>query len=181
MEQFVGQLMLFGGNFAPVGWLACEGQILQISDYEVLYTLIGTTYGGDGQTTFALPDLRGRVPNHAGTGRGLSPAIPGQMTGTETSTMTLNQMPSHVHVVNGNVKLSVNGGDQADSETPIGNYLKQTPNVNTYAGTANAAMGASTLTISLNPDGGGAPFENIQPSLAMFYCIATVGVWPSQQ
>lgn len=99
MEPFIAQIILFGGNFVPKGWAFCDGQVLPINAYPALFGLLGTTYGGDGRTTFALPDLRGRVPAHAGNGPGLSPRRIGQMFGTETVTLTANQIPTHSHTL----------------------------------------------------------------------------------
>ncbi|MEM8909888.1 MAG: tail fiber protein, partial [Bacteroidota bacterium] len=109
MEPFIGQIMMFGGNFAPRGWALCNGQLMPISQNQALFSLLGTTYGGDGRTTFALPDLRGRAAMHAGHGPGLTDRRLGQRSGTETNTMNTLQMPSHSHiaVVGGSVKIQV--------------------------------------------------------------------------
>src|SRR6266545_636382 len=96
-DPFIGEIRMFGGNFAPLGWAFCNGQLLAISQYDALFALIGTTYGGDGQTTFALPNLQGRIPIHMGTGGGLSPRTIGESSGTETVTLTVDQLPMHDH------------------------------------------------------------------------------------
>src|SRR5512143_3908889 len=96
-NPFIGEIRMFGGNFAPAGWAFCDGSLLPISENDALFTLIGTTYGGDGQTTFALPDLRGRLPVHMGTGAGLSSFVIGEAGGVETVTLTTSQMPGHSH------------------------------------------------------------------------------------
>lgn len=180
MEQFIGQLMLFGGNFAPVGWLQCNGQLIAISENELLYTLLGTTYGGDGVTTFALPDLRGRVPIHTGTGPGLPTVYQGQMLGNESVTMTNATMPSHLHPANVTVTPGCNSTDDEESPTPVGNYLTQR-GANTYATSQNGQTGPGTfgvVTSAIQPTGNNMPIPLSQPTLTMNYCIATEGIFP---
>ncbi len=183
MEQFVGQLMLFGGNFAPVGWLQCNGQLLPISEYDVLYTILGTTYGGDGVTTFGLPDLRGRVPVHAGNGSGLPPVALGQMSGSESVTMTQSNMPSHAHPAAVSVTPGCNSTDDEADPSPVGNYLIQRPAGNTYVNTQNGQTGPGTLgviTATVSATGNSTPISLSQPTLTINYCIATQGIFPSQ-
>ncbi|MDI1255674.1 MAG: tail fiber protein [Flavobacterium sp.] len=178
MEPYVGQLMLWGGNFAPLGWLACEGQLLPIAQYDVLFTILGTTYGGNGQTTFALPDLRGRLANHVGQGPGLSNYTLGEVIGTETNTITSQQMAMHTHAATGTVSMAANSGDEQDSDTPVDCFPRATPGVNTYAASANATMGPSPFNVTLTTSGGSQPVNNMMPMLSMFYCIATEGIFP---
>ncbi|MCC5943029.1 MAG: phage tail protein [Balneolaceae bacterium] len=169
-EPFLGQMMLFAGNFAPRGWALCDGQLLPISQNTALFSILGTTYGGDGMSTFALPDLRGRVPLHSGQGPGLTNRSLGQAFGSETNTITVNQMPPHSHTLRA---ATVPGS----SNTPEGNV----PAVNRdgilhYGSTADTNMGSGGMTST----GGGQPMDNIQPSLAINYCIALQGVFPSR-
>ena len=167
---YVGQIIMVGFNFAPLGWMLCDGSVLPISENETLFNLIGTTYGGDGQQTFALPDLRGRVPVGIGQGSGLTNRIIGQSFGVETVPLTVNQLPSHQHVLNPAASQSEPTSDRPDNNYPaLGGY---------YAGTTNSSspMGAPTLGAA----GGGQPHNNIQPVLAINFIISLFGVFPSQ-
>lgn len=167
---YVGQIMAFGGNFAPQGWALCDGSLLPISQYETLFTLIGTTYGGDGQNTFALPDLRGRVPLHQGQGPGPSSYIMGQSGGVEEVTLTVGQLPQHSHPAMG----SSGGGT---SPSPSGAVWAGSPiNVYTAGGAANAAMSATSVSAS----GGSQGHDNMLPFVTLNFCIATEGIYPSQ-
>ncbi|WP_207513787.1 phage tail protein [Longitalea luteola] len=177
MEGYIGQVILFAGNFAPRGWAFCQGQLLSIAQNTALFSILGTTYGGNGQTTFGLPDLRGRVPVGTGTGPGLSAWDLGQMEGAENVSLGVNQMPAHNHSV------MVSSG-AANSATGKGNYLAS-PNgtfagdpvkVNAYNGTPTDLLGTSTITNS----GSGAPHSNIQPSLGLNYIICMEGIFPSR-
>jgi microcystin-dependent protein len=169
-EPLIGTVMLFGGNFAPRGWLFCQGQLLSISEYTPLYTLIGTTYGGDGQVTFAAPDLRSRVPIHFGQGVGLSNRVQGEMAGAETVTLISSQLPNHTHTVG---VTSAAGSTGVPSSTvtlgvaPLNVYSPQA---------ANVALHPQTI----NNVGGNQPHENRQPYLAMNYVIALEGIFPSR-
>jgi microcystin-dependent protein len=168
-NPYVGEIRIFAGNFAPVGWAFCDGAILPISENTVLFQLIGTTYGGDGQITFALPDLRGRLPMHMGTGSGLTPRTIGELGGVETVTLTTNQIPLHSHVP---AAVSGNG----NQSTPLNGVWAGTPNslytTNAPASALNAALGNST--------GGNQPHENHMPSLAVSFIISLFGIFPSQ-
>lgn len=156
-DAFIGEIMLFGGNFAPNGWLSCEGQLLPISEYDALFSLLGTTYGGNGQTTFALPDLRSRIPIGAGQGPGLSNFSLGQNGGTETTTITASQMPTYGQ----NVAIAKNRA----------------------VGTATTGVvegridGTKTLTTT---SGGNQPVSNLPPFSCIKYCISVYGVYPSR-
>lgn len=168
-SPFVGQIDIVGFNFAPVGWAECEGQLLPISQYEALFSLIGTTYGGDGVNTFALPDLRGRMAIHQGDGPGLAPYVMGQASGEETVTLTLNQIPSHSH--------AVLAGGAADSLSPSGTTWGSSP-TNLYSST-----GANPVAMSgamIGPAGGGQPHNNIPPYLTVNFIISLFGIFPSQ-
>lgn len=180
-QPYVGQIMIFGGNFAPAGWMFCAGQLLPISENEVLFNLIGTTYGGDGQSTFQLPDLRGRAPVHMGQGSGLSNYVIGQTGGTENVTLTTQQIPSHNHMVrvysvpNGASNSSTPGstvvlGDEAQSSgQTLANYAA-------YNNTNQVALAQQTIGFT----GGNQPHENRQPLLVLNYIISLFGVFPSQ-
>lgn len=170
-SPYVGQIKMFAGNFPPAGWAFCDGQLLPISENEVLFNLIGTTYGGDGQTTFAVPDLRGRIPVGMGQGSGLSQRIIGEMGGAEVNTITINQMPTHNHMVgavttNGNQNLPANN---LPAGTAVLDKEYSSASANT---TFKAGM--------LSPSGGGQPINNIQPYLAVSFIISLYGIYPSQ-
>lgn len=167
MDPFIGEIRMFGGNFAPVDWSFCDGSIIQISQNDTLFSLIGTTYGGDGSTTFQLPDLRGRVPVHQG------PNYPmGLMGGVEAVALNANQLPSHTH--------GVPAGGPGNLTTPKGTYLANSPGSNQfYADPSNgaAAMAAGTTTA----DGGSnQAHSNMQPYLCYTFIIALAGVYPSR-
>lgn len=167
-EPFLGMIAIYGFNFAPRGWAMCNGQILPIAQNTALFSLLGTTYGGNGQTTFALPDLRSRWPLHFGQGPGLSSYDLGQSAGTETVTLTGQQIPPHQHTV------AASDGD-ATSNKPEGGVLAQG---NQYTNVAPNVQMAPTM---IPPSGGGGqPHTNIQPYLAINFCIALEGIFPSR-
>lgn len=171
-EPFIGQIMAVGFNFAPRGWAMCNGQLLPISQNDALFALIGTTYGGDGVTTFALPDLRSRIAIHQGQGPGLTNRPIGQASGTETVTLVANQMPSHTHPVSAT---AVN----ADKPTPANNIWATEPTTSTLfygAGPTDSTMNPQTISAA----GGNQPHDNLMPYLTMTYVIALVGIFPSQ-
>ncbi|KRB47097.1 MULTISPECIES: phage tail protein [unclassified Terrabacter] len=167
-EPYIGEIRLFGGTFAPVGWLACNGQLLPIGVYDALFNLIGTTYGGDGQTTFAVPDLRGRIPVHAdGSGYVL-----GQSGGVESVTLTTSQMPAHTHPVMGS-------SATASVTSATGNVPATTAGVTVFAyGTDQPHTTLHPSTVA--PSGGFQPHDNMQPYLCITFIIATEGIYPSQ-
>jgi microcystin-dependent protein len=165
---YIGEIRLFAGNFAINGWAFCDGSLLPISEYETLFNLIGTTYGGDGQSTFGLPDLRGRVPVHQGTGSGLSPVGLGQMGGVETVTLSSNQIPNHTHSV-------LASSDAASTNVPSSGVVLASPSYNAYrAGVPGAALNAPVPSV-----GGSQAHTNMQPFLAINYIISLFGVYPS--
>jgi microcystin-dependent protein len=168
---FIGNIILFGGIFAPVGWLFCDGSLLQISQYDTLYNLIGTTYGGDGQNTFALPDLRGRIPVNQGQGPGLSAYAMGQVGGSMQVSLQTAHLPAHNHTVTSNT-------GTAGSADPTNNFLAQQASLLEYnaGNTANATMKSNAITASP----GGQAHDNMMPSLALNYVIAYDGIYPSQ-
>lgn len=174
-DPFLGELMLVGYTFCPRGWTDASGQLLAISQFSALFSLYGTTYGGDGRTTFALPDLRGRVPTHTGTGPGLSNRVLGSRFGTETNTMTVNQMPSHTHTAG--VRTA---NADADSTDPQSDSFARTPGTNTYADVAPNGGFMANGTVQLQPAGGNQPINNMQPTLTLRYCVALQGIFPSR-
>ncbi|MFI5137333.1 MAG: phage tail protein [Sphingobacteriales bacterium] len=173
--SFVGAIYIFGGNFAMYGFSLCQGQLLSISSNDVLYTLIGTTFGGDGVNTFGLPDLRGRVALGQGTGPGLSTYVIGQASGTENATLTSSTMPSHTHLVNAN---SATGS----ASTPASNsYLAAAYSGSTAEDFYSAASGNATLAgTTIGHTGSSIPFSILQPVLAMNYVISLYGIFPSR-
>ena len=166
-EPFIGEIRIFGFNFAPRGWALCNGQLLSIAQNTALFSLLGTMYGGNGQTTFGLPDLRGRVPVHFGQGPGLSNYSQGEVAGSETVTLTQNQAPAHSHLV-----AASNGA--ADSTRPAGKVPA------TGGGYAAAGDGSTMNPAMVNSSGGSQPHENIQPYLVLNFCIAVAGIFPSR-
>jgi len=159
-------------NFAPKGWALCNGQLLAISQNTALFSLLGTTYGGNGTTTFALPDFRSRVPIHAGQGPGLSNYTLGEQTGTESVTLTVPQLPAHNHTVNG----VASGGNQA---SPAGGF-PAVESTGTSLDYANSGPGASMNPAMISNTGSNQPHSNIQPVLCVNFVIALVGIFPSR-
>jgi len=170
MDGVIGTIILFGGNFAPRNWAFCQGQLLSIAANTALFSILGTTYGGDGRTTFALPDLRGRVPLSAGQGPGLSNHTLGQQGGAETVTLQVTQIPAHNHTV---APLAKNGGGDDTSPT---NKFMATASTDLYADANNTNMGASPSSMT----GGGGAHNNMQPFLALNYVICLNGIFPSR-
>ena len=163
-QPYVGEIRLFAGNFAPAGWLFCHGQLLSISENETLFQLIGTTYGGDGQSTFAMPDLRGRVPLHGGNGYVLA-----ETGGVETVTLTSAQVPAHSHALRASSAAGTGSG-------PGNALLAATGSVNSYgSGNADQSMTAGALSSS----GSSQPHDNMAPFLAVNYIISLSGIFPS--
>jgi microcystin-dependent protein len=170
---YVGEIRLFPYTFAPVGWQLCDGSLLSISGYETLYTLIGTTFGGDGINTFGVPDLRGRVPLHYGTGNGLSPRVMGEMGGSETVTLTSAQMPAHTHSFAATSAVaSINSPGNA---AELGGLGTDTMYTSTISGSS-----VSPSSSMISQSGGGQPHENLMPTLTASFCIAVEGIFPSQ-
>jgi len=166
-DPFLGEIILVPYNFAPLGWAFCEGQLLPINQNQALFSLLGTTYGGDGRTTFALPDLRGRVPISSGQGPGLQNYELGQTGGEETVTLTGNQVGAHSHLVKVSSKHSNSGN-------PLNNFIAQGDHF-------QSAADGSTMNPGMIENGGGSqPHENRQPYLGLHYCIALQGIFPSR-
>ena len=178
MEEYLAIIKIFGGSFAPRGWAMCQGQILSIAQNTALFSIIGTTYGGNGQTTFALPDLRGRAPIGWGQGPGLSAYNIGQVSGTETVSILLNNMPAHNHAIGGTVQLPVNDSN-ADADGPIGAYLG-TPSTAIYSSTTNGVAANLNTNLTTAVVGGSNPVGILQPVLAISYIICMEGIFPSR-
>jgi microcystin-dependent protein len=167
-QPYVGEIKMFGGNFAPVGWMFCEGQLLPISENETLFQLIGTTYGGDGQSTFALPDLQGRIPVHQGTDNSITYQL-AEKAGVEQVTLTVQQIPVHTHAL-----LATTG---AGGPNPQGSVLATSTAVDVYRESSASVPMAST---SIGPAGGSQPHTNYQPYLCINFIISLFGLFPSQ-
>ncbi len=169
-EPFIGEIRMFGGNFAPRGWALCDGQLLAISQNDALFSLLGTIYGGDGQNTFGLPDLRGRVVVHQGTGPGLTPRPIGQKSGVESVALTEAQMPSHSHAPQGSAAAANAGAGPAGS-------VMATTAINVYGdGTPDQPMAAAGIATA----GGSQPHTNMAPFTCVNHIIALVGIYPSR-
>jgi microcystin-dependent protein len=162
-QPYVGEIRMFAGNFAPAGWMFCEGQLLPISENETLFNLIGTTYGGDGQSTFALPDLRGRIPIHQGNG-----FILAENGGVEAVTLTVNQIPAHSHpmLASTAIPTASNPSDNVTGQAAAKLYRTGTPTVQLHPA-------------SLSPTGGSQPHDNFQPYLCVDFIISLFGIFPS--
>lgn len=188
MDPFLGEIIMFGGNFAPRSWAFCDGQLLPINTNQALFSILGTIYGGDGRTTFALPDLRGRVAMHPGNGPGLSSRRLGQKGGVESVTLNVTQIPSHTHTgmpVTGNVLINVNNSD-GDSNTPNGNYIAKHPTSNGFSTSVGEGRNpylngvSHNLTSAVANTGGNQSHTNMQPFTCINYIIALQGVFPSR-
>jgi microcystin-dependent protein len=164
-QPYYGEIRIFAGNFAPAGWMFCEGQLLAISDNETLFTLIGTTYGGDGQSTFALPDLRGRLPLHMGNGFTMA-----ETGGAEEITLTTQQIPAHSHPL----LASTSPGAQND---PTNTVTAASPSVTLYV---QDVTDSNLSPNAVLPDGGSQPHDNFQPYLCLNFIISLFGIFPSQ-
>lgn len=169
-DPFVGEIRMFAGSFAPRGWAFCDGQLLAVSQNDALFSLFGTIYGGDGRTTFGLPDLRGRVPIHAGSGPGLSPRSLGSGSGSETETLAIPTLTAHSHAYQASTHL-------ADEAHPTGNVLAQPSAASPYfPANPNVAMAATAV----GDVGGGQSHANLMPFLCVNFIVALFGVYPSR-
>jgi microcystin-dependent protein len=188
-EQFLGSIGIFAFNFAPVGWAMCQGQTLPISQNTALFSLLGTFYGGNGTTTFALPDLRGRLPMGAGDGPDLTPRVIGEEGGAESVTLTINNLPTHTHVITlNNLAATANAKNLAgNAQTPVGNVpaIEAAGVTATYSNLApDSTMAAGAISLTGTPSagltGGNIPAPSLPPYLVLNYCIALVGIFPSR-
>jgi microcystin-dependent protein len=169
-DPFVGEIIIVAFNFEPPGWAFCDGRLMAISQDTALFALLGTTYGGDGQTTFALPDLRGRVPIHQGQGNGPSNYVMGQTGGEETVTLTINQIPAHNHSIAGESSVG-------STNNPAGGIWASQSHLNVYSSSfGNTAMNPGSVSTA----GGSQPHDNRSPYLALNYIISLFGIFPSQ-
>lgn|SRR5262245_32060297 len=183
-DFYLGQVILFAGNFAPRGWAFCDGSLLQISTNEALYSLLGTTYGGDGANTFGLPDLRGAVPVSAGQAPGRSSYALGQGGGTEAVTLTPAQLPSHTHAVTAATAPINVSNATADQTSPKGAVFAQPATTSMYQANKDASTTLSpravTTTVTVATAGASAPVSVMMPYVAINYCICTEGIYPSR-
>jgi microcystin-dependent protein len=172
MDPFLGEIRMFAGTFAPRGWAFCDGQLLAVSQNDALFSLFGTIYGGDGRTTFALPDLRGRVPVHPGTGPGLTNRRIGERGGSEQTTLASSQLAAHTHAMNASTSAASN------AVGPEGSVSGATDPALLYGdpGAGLVAMDASAVSDA----GGGQPHDNMAPALAIRFIVALVGIYPSR-
>jgi microcystin-dependent protein len=168
-DPFVAEIRMFPFNFAPKGWAWCDGQLMPLSQNTALFSLLGTTYGGDGKSNFALPDLQGRAPMHPGQGPGLSLHDLGETGGSETVTLLQSEIPAHSHALRTAI-------DAAEDTSPAGNSLAQSAEGNMYTmtGVGTAQMAPQAIA----PTGGDQPHNNLQPYLTVYFCIALQGVFP---
>jgi microcystin-dependent protein len=183
MQPYVGEIRIFAGSFEPAGWMFCSGQLLPISENEVLFQLIGTTYGGDGESTFALPNLQGRVPIHMGTGPDGTTYQIGEMAGTEFETLTVQQIPSHTHGAAGKITIPVRGDSPGHLAGPANAAIAVSPGKKFFSKTESASGVMAPLDMGssfVGPAGGSQPHENTQPFLAVNYIISLFGIFPSQ-
>ena len=171
-EPFIGEIRMVGFNFAPRGWALCNGQLLSIASNNALFSLLGTYYGGDGRTTFALPNLQGRVPMHYGSGAGLSPRLIGEAAGQESVSLTEAQLPAHTHKARAS---SLKG----NTNSPVGKVWSKDAGVQSATYTSNSAD-ADMAAGAIAPAGGGQPHNNMPPYLAVNFIIALQGIYPAR-
>ena len=170
-EPFLGEIRMTGFNFAPLGWALCDGQLLPINQNTALFSLLGTQFGGNGQTNFALPDLRGRVPVHQGQGNGLSPRSMGEQGGAEAVTLAQNQMPAHTHTI-------AASSNAATSRDAVGNFpaKEAAGQTEVYATSSDSTMSGAMVGVA----GGSQPHDNLQPFLTVNFIIALQGIYPAR-
>ncbi|QSX78020.1 phage tail protein [Agrilutibacter solisilvae] len=172
-SPYIGEIRLFGFSRTPQGWQPCDGSILPISNYDTLFSLIGTTYGGDGQNTFAVPDLRGQVPLHQGQGQGLTMRTIGERAGAENVTLLPAQMPAHVHSLSATTLA-------ANATAPSGTVELGSVSGDTLYATDLGVGTVGTSVASTTPAGGTQPHDNLMPTLTVQFCIALEGIYPQQ-
>ena len=177
MEGYIGEIRMFAANFAPKYWAYCSGQLLPIAQNQALFSILGTTFGGNGTTTFSLPDMRSRTAIGVGQGPGLSNIVEGQIMGTENNTLINTNLPAHTHVISGSAKM-LTTTTPADSPTPVGNYFSNDGSPK-YKTSGSGAMKPATVALILGGSGG-TPVNNIMPSLGINYIICLQGIFPSR-
>ena len=184
-EPYIGDIIMVGQSWCPRGWARTDGSVLNIADYQALFSILGATYGGNGRTTFALPDLRSRTPVGNGTGPDLAPVAPGEKFGQERVTLTEQQMPAHTHTATSTAQTTLNATTAiADQQSPDGNAIAELPQGRAFSsnGTLNATLradtGATTVTTTIGSAGGSQPVNLHQPSLGVTFCIAVQGLYP---
>lgn len=182
MEGTLAEIRMFGGNFNPRGWMFCNGQLLSIAQWTAVFALVGTVYGGDGQVTFGLPDLRGRIPLGTGNGAGLSPVVLGEMAGSPTQTLALSQLPSHNHLVSGSITMQVNNDSKGltDDATNARFGLPATPNIFSSATDALVSMAPMSHTLTTGFMGSNTPVSTTPPYLGINFIICVEGIFPSR-
>lgn len=181
MDGTMANITLFAGDFAPRNWALCNGAILSISTNQALFSLLGTTYGGNGVQTFALPDLRGRSAIGTGTGPGLNSVVLGMISGTESNTMNSSQLPGHLHSVVAQITMPVNNTADPDADSPEGAvYGKAPQNIYNSAASPGTHMGPLSIQSNMAPAGNSQPFNNMMPSLALNHVICIAGIYPSR-
>jgi microcystin-dependent protein len=180
MEGYLAEIRMFAGNFAPRGWFFCQGQLLSIAQWTAVFALVGTTYGGNGQTTFGVPDFRGREALGTGQGPGLPAVDLGEMAGTQSVTLLTNNLPIHTHPLTGTVTQTANNDNSGLVSDPTGKRLGASGNIFTSQSgdIVNMANDASTLAIA--PSGSSQPFSNMSPYLGMNYIFCVEGIFPSR-
>ena len=178
MEGMIGEIRLFAGNFAPKNWAYCNGATIAIASNTALFSILGTTYGGNGTTNFQLPNLQSRVCIGAGQGPGLQNYALGQMSGAESVTLTTAQIPAHTHATMGTYSPFVQGGS-GDETNPNGGFLSVSPAGDIYSGDQNTTMGAVPVSVTIGSSGGNMPHSNQQPLLGMNYVVCMYGIFPS--
>jgi len=177
-EPYIAQIETFAFNFPPRGWAFCDGQLLSISSNTALFSLVGTTFGGDGRSTFGLPDLRGRVAKHVGTGPGLQAVTWGQKGGYERHTLNVNEMPSHTHAATATVHAS---GARGNDSNPAGNVMAEKSRTNIYSDIVpDVTMSSGAVTVQIDARGGSQSFDIRNPYLGIYHSIALIGVYPSR-
>ena len=177
MDGTIAEIRMFAATFSPRNWLYCNGQIMSIAQNTAMFSLLGTTYGGNGQTTFAIPDLRSRVPVGTGAGPGLTNYALGQLAGTETNTIVVANLPAHTHAIGGTAKM-LTTAVPANAPAPAGNYFASDTSTK-FKATGSGTMKPATVALTLGPSGG-TPVNNIMPYTAISYIICQFGIFPSR-
>ena len=173
-ESFIGEIKMFAGSFAPQGWMPCDGRILSIAQNQALFAILGTTYGGDGRSTFALPNLNGRVAMHFGQALGQPPHSIGETGGSSSMPLTVDQMPSHTHAA----RLKGAGNSQGNRDSPAGNVPGMLSGCQAYSQPSGTLGNMAAESAAIGNAGGSAAHENMQPYLAMNFIICVMGIFP---